>query len=296
MSIVNYLFETNAVQVAKEGEVFLTTSGLITPYYVNTHFLCGGESESLRLLNLIDSFKGSPEKIVSEVSSEIIKLYKSHDIYTQVVSLLGDLFSKSKLSDVKFSDSVKFVTGGERRDWFFSVPLAQVLGLPHLYVYNDGLVLDENAQIYKGSGDVGAVHVADLLTIGSSYTNKWIPYLREHKIQIALSLNCVDRDQGGSINLLNAGVGSVSSLCKIGQSFFMEAKNDGVISDTQYQALIGFFNNQFESMRNYLLSHPDFIKRSLGSDKKTRERMLITINQDLYKLGEEFLSEFKNAG
>src|SRR5690606_10969459 len=30
------------------------------------------------------------------------------------------------------------ISGGERRDWFFSIPVAAKLGLPHIYLFKSG--------------------------------------------------------------------------------------------------------------------------------------------------------------
>lgn len=286
--IVEYLFETGAVKVAEAGKVFLFTSGLISPYYVSTHFLCGGEKASTNMLEVIDSFKASPASIVTEVSKKIEDLVSGNRIYEDVINLMLDVARKSK-----YFQEIDCVSGGERRDWFFSVPLASRLNLPHVYLYNDGLVLDDNASAMSSSKNSKSLHVADLLTVGSSYTSKWMPYLRKVGVDISTSLNCVDRDQGGVDNLITGGVCEVLSLCKINEDFFKLALSSKVIDQGQYQQLLSFYQDQYNTMRDYLINNPVFIQDSLDSDEKTKKRILLTLQNDLYKLGDEFISQFK---
>lgn len=288
MSVVRYLFETNAVKVAPEGEMFLTTSGLITPYYVNTHFLCGGEEESTRILSLIDSCKHTPEKIVTAVSDEIIALSNANAIYKEVLKTMQEL-----CAPYLASHNISYISGGERRDWFFSIPLSRLCGLPHLYVYNEGMILDDDARPVTIDQVSNTLHVADLLTVGSSYVKKWIPYLKDKNISLTVSVNCVDRDQGGEGYLKEAGVTDVLHLCKIDEVFFHQAKEVRAISEKQYESILVFFRDQFSSMQQYLRTHPDFIVAALQADKKTRERIRLTLDQDVYHLGQEFISQFK---
>ncbi|HTZ16996.1 MAG TPA: hypothetical protein VMB78_01020, partial [Dissulfurispiraceae bacterium] len=51
--ITEYLFRTNAIKVADPKTPFWYTSGLIGPFYVNTHYLAGGRVAALELLDLI---------------------------------------------------------------------------------------------------------------------------------------------------------------------------------------------------------------------------------------------------
>ena len=44
--IMSYLFETKAVKFCEENKPFFLTSGTISPYFVNTHFLYGNEAEA----------------------------------------------------------------------------------------------------------------------------------------------------------------------------------------------------------------------------------------------------------
>ena len=284
--LINYLFSTGAIKVAPEGDMFLFTSGLISPYYISTHYLCGGEEASTEMLSFIDSFKGRPEKIVSDVAPRILELSKSNHIYDQVIQKM-----KKVAEDFMSRTEIDCISGGERRDWFFSIPLARALEIPHLFLYNDGLVLDDSGIKYNSSNQKRSIHVADLLTIGSSYTNKWVPALRSVNVDIPLSINCVDRVQGGAKNLKDAGINEVISLCSINEEFFESARLAGVITENQEMQMLGYYQEQFNSMRKFLIENPGFVKKSLNSDQKTKARMMLTLDNDLYQLGEKYISD-----
>ena len=53
--IMSYLFETKAVKFCEENKPFFLTSGMISPYFVNTHFLYGNEQEATQFLAYIDT-------------------------------------------------------------------------------------------------------------------------------------------------------------------------------------------------------------------------------------------------
>ena len=43
--ILEYLFKTNAIKFCEENKPFFLTSGYISPYFSNTHYLFGSEKD-----------------------------------------------------------------------------------------------------------------------------------------------------------------------------------------------------------------------------------------------------------
>ena len=54
------------------------------------------------------------------------------------------------------------------------------------------------------------MHVADIITVASSYVNRWIPSIQELRSNIKWSLSVIDRMQGGAEVLNENGVKSLS--------------------------------------------------------------------------------------
>ncbi len=44
--LVEILIQTQALRLAPPGKVFWYTSGTIGPYYIDTHYLCGGRQQA----------------------------------------------------------------------------------------------------------------------------------------------------------------------------------------------------------------------------------------------------------
>ena len=57
-----------------------------------------------------------------------------------------------------------------------------------------------------------------------------------------------------------------------------------IINKEQEKMLENFFENPDETMRNFLIQHPEFIENSLNSDEKTRKRAKLLLEQNLYNL------------
>ncbi len=93
----------------------------------------------------------------------------------------------------------------------------------------------------------------------------------------------VDRMQGGSDKIEAEGVKSLT-LVKVDSDLFNTALNMGIINENQVSMLNEFFENPFDTMRNFLIAHPEFLSDSLNSDEKTRKRAELLIEQDLYNL------------
>ena len=201
--IVSWLFETDAVRVCPEGQPFWYTSGKLGPFYINTQFLYGSEEAANALLTVIEqACAGDKLRFYDKVYGEIEKQLAACPIYHQLIDLMTEAARKM---------DVDFVSGGERRDFFFSMPVARKLGLGHLSIFKDlsSVYTDANgvsmpAEQASLSGK-RSVHIADLVTVASSYIRAWIPAVEGLGAKIACSLAVVDRDQGGSKILADAG-------------------------------------------------------------------------------------------
>lgn len=288
MSISEMLFSCEALKVAPSESPFLYTSGLIGPYYVNTHYLCGGANRSEEILSKITALGNNHVSISKEIPKLLLETINSYPIYKEIINRLKDI----SLKLIEEND-IKFISGGQRRDWFFSIPLAIELSIPHIYIYNDKSMYDESGVKFNNSKLSKSLHVADLLSVGSSYVSKWIPALKSENIEIIAALNCVDRNQGGAEILLNSGIKNTRSLTSINDELFLEANKKKIITNEQLDLVLSFLNDPFSSMKSFLENNPSFVKKSLNSDAKSVERMRKTLEGDLYKLGSSFLEQFK---
>ena len=273
--IVSWLFETDAVRVCPEGQPFWYTSGKLGPFYINTQFLYGSEADANRLLGVIEgACAGDKLVFYDTVWADIASQLASCPIYAQLIDMLCDA---AKALDVDF------VSGGERRDFFFSMPVARKLGLGHLSIFKDlsSVYTDENGVSMPSDkanlSGKRSVHIADLITVASSYVRAWIPAVEALGAKIAYSLAVVDRDQGGSQILADAGC-PLTTLVTIKPELFETAKGMGRISDEQLALVLHFIEDPDQFMHDFLIAHPDFLASEIAKGGKSAQRARLCID------------------
>jgi len=284
--IMSLLFDTNAFKVCEENKPFWYTSGKIGPYFINTHFLYGSPKDAEDFLNFIDRELELHDKqdIPTELFNYVNDQYYSNEIYRTVVDALVDLINKQ--IDV---DAIDYISGGERRDWFFSILLAYLLNKPHITIYKDLTTVESDcdftiSKVVTELPGKNVLHVADLLNQSASFIRAWVPAIKDLGSTIKWSLFAVDRKQGGTETLEGIGI-EVHSLLNIDTQLFVSARNLGIINDAQLEMLKEFKEDPDGTMRSFLISHPEFLKNSLNSpSEKTRKRAQLMIDKDIYRL------------
>ncbi|MGN0775988.1 MAG: orotate phosphoribosyltransferase [Candidatus Ventricola sp.] len=272
--IISWLFETDAVRVCPEGQPFWYTSGKLGPFYINTQFLYGSEAAANSLLKTIEeACAGEKLAFYDKVWADISAQLDSCPIYAQLIDLLTEAAAKL---------DVDFVSGGERRDFFFSMPVARRLGLGHLSIFKDlSCVYTDKDGVSMDAAQAGlagkkSVHIADLITVASSYIRAWIPAVESLGAKIAYSLAVVDRDQGGSEILANAGC-PLTTLVTIKPELFAQAQKLGRITEAQVALVNSFIADPDRFMHDFLIAHPDFLAAEIAKGGKSAQRAELCI-------------------
>ena len=281
--VVSYLFKTNAIRFCEENKPFWYTSGKIGPYFINTHFVYGNEEDAVKLLSYIDEALANHETLPKKVFEKVYKQYQENEIYKNIIDIM-----KKYIEENIDINSIDYISGGERRDWFFSNMLAYLFKKPHISIYKDlsAVISDSNFEETKKAENIEGkkvLHIADLITVASSYIRAWIPAIENLGAKMVASCVVVDRMQGGKEKIEEKGVKSLS-LVQVDKSLFKEALKLNIINENQEKMLEGFFENPDETMRKFLIEHPEFIENSLNSDEKTKKRAKLLVEQDLYNL------------
>ena len=272
--IISWLFETDAVRVCPEGQPFWYTSGKLGPFYINTQFLYGSEAAANSLLKTIEeACAGEKLAFYDKVWADISAQLDSCPIYAQLIDLLTEAAAKL---------DVDFVSGGERRDFFFSMPVARKLGLGHLSIFKDlSCVYTDKDGVSMDAAQAGlagkkSVHIADLITVASSYIRAWIPAVESLGARIAYSLAVVDRDQGGSDILAKAGC-PLTTLVTIKPELFEQAKALVRVTDAQVALVNSFIADPDKFMHDFLVAHPDFLASEIAKGGKSAQRAELCI-------------------
>lgn len=269
-AIIRQLFETQALQISDPDTPFWYTSGKFGPYFINTHFLYENADKAKEVLVLIESTLDYPLGLAHTLGSVFTKQYLKSPHYRRVIDELAALTEGL---------SFDYVSGGARRDFFFSYALSAVLQKEHLCILKNGSVFHSDVG-FKKSHEVkenelqGAkiLHVADLVTIASSYFRAWLPAIQSCGGTVDYSLAVVDRNQGGADNLADAGI-ELRTLVTMGSDFFRKARDLGQITERQEAQLNAFLEDPDRYMYRFIADHPDFLEKSAAKDAKTAERV-----------------------
>lgn len=289
--ILLLLFRTGAIRIAPAGKPFWYTSGTIGPYYINTHFLFGGQKKAEELLELIDRLSGEREKLLNELVTAVKKNLEQDDIYSETCLLIKRFLLAQN------DNNAEIISGGERRDWFFSLPAAIILKKKHVFLFKDkealtvdfgkeennradaGLIF-ENKDLLSGKG---TLHIADLVTEASSYERTWIPALLKQGASIKKSITVVDRLQGGE-DVLHRNNIELLSLVRIDENMFETALKNGLIDDNQKQILLEYKKEPKKAMQAFLEKNPGLISDTIKKGGKDAERAKICLDKNIYNL------------
>lgn len=290
-NILSYLFETNAIKFCKENEPFWLTSGKLSPYFFNSQYVYGSEKEATEFLNyiteelsLINENKANKLDLPKKLLNKVLNQYNSNAIYHDVINQMKEYIEKNI-----GLDNFDYISGGERRDWYFSIIISNLLNKPHLTVFKDMTAIVSNSDFSKTENitDLNGrkvLHLADLITTASSYIKMWIPIIKNLNGKMENSLVIIDRNQGGKDNLKELGVIS-HSLAIVDKDLFAKALEYGVINEKQLDLVNKYFDNPDETMKEFLIKHPEFIEESLKSDnERTLKRVHTLIDENLYGL------------
>lgn len=283
--ITSYLFETNAVKICPNEKPFWYTSGKIGPYFINAQFLYGSEQDANSFLNFIDEQLENATKteLPKNLFIEVKKQFDTNSIYQDVILQMKDFILKN--IDI---NEIDYISGGERRDWYFSNIIAYLLEKPHITIFKDLSTVESNFDFTKNNEvdkleGKKVLHIADLLNQASSYIRAWIPAIQNLGAEILWSTVAVDRMQGGSKRLQDLGIESLA-MVKIDPSLFQKALELNLINENQLNMLNKFYESPDETMREFLIQHPNFLEEALHSDPKTAKRAKLCVDGNLYNL------------
>jgi len=163
------------------------------------------------------------------------------------------------------------VSGGETRDWIFSIPIAtQILGKPTVMLYNDGKVYGGTDLFRKR-----VVHIADLNNEGSSPREKWVPIIRNAGGIIEDIFFYVDRLEQGVVEMKKLGLNSYA-LVPLDENAWQHLKSIGKVDEQTYRNLMerGKTKEERDAWAVKMLRSPEGLERlaKILANPKTRNK------------------------
>lgn len=264
------LFESEALKVSPVDKPFWYTSGTFGPYFLNTHFVYGGMETAERFLSEIERARTYPEGMANRLYRSIDEEMQRDKPFRELITMLCE-----KVIALDFD----IISGGERRDYYFSIPLAAKLNLPHVSILKDGrCYLSEQhftrcRELEPHAIDGQKVlHVADLLTQGSSYLRAWLPAIERIGGKITDTAVVVSRLQGGEEALAKEGV-ETHALLPLTPDFFEAAVAAGHLREGEKRQILRFMEDPEAYMAEFLKEHPDFLEKSAAENSRNKERV-----------------------
>lgn len=283
--LISNLFRTKAINACEADKPFWYTSGKIGVYFINAEFLYGSDTDSKNLLSIIDEALQDHQTLPQKVFKQVLEQYKSNETYKNTIDTLVKTISENINID-----EIDYISGGERRDWVFSNIVAYLLQKPHITIFKDLTVLESNSDFSTTKSidnleGKNCLHISDLITEAASYVNLWIPAIEKLGGKMKWTGTIVDRMQGGADRIKEHGV-TTYPLVRVEKNLFKTALEKEIITPDQYAMIDAYMNNPDETMRKFLVAHPEFIEESLKGTGKTLIRAKKCVEEDIYGLGD----------
>jgi hypothetical protein len=253
------------------------------PFYVNTEKVVGAPlaEKLLREITAIVAGTVDTEARAKQLNHLILDAYKHDPVWQKLIATMLDR-ARSEFSHHDFT----MISGGERRDWIFSIPFAHAADLPHLFLFkNKTHFCDKHI-----SAGQNVLHVSDLINNAASFFDLWQPALSALHLGCSGNL-CVNlRGDQGLHRLIEAGQKTVS-LVTIDLDFFRRLHAADLVDRATFEEIAIFFASPQDWAAKYLIGKPDLFDAS-GCDDKYFERLRFFILHDPWQLRPQHESFF----
>lgn len=276
-ALIKRIHDTKAVSIwnRKTGPIFWYAASVPGPFYVNTELVIGPELSAALLKSITQIVADSQDSATRAAALEtlIMAAYDADETFKNIIDTMVSHAAKEFPAG-----SVNLISGGERRDWLFSIPMAKVMGLRHVYLFKNG---DYYCQASLNDGEA-ALHVSDLINNAASYFDNWLPILQKAKLRCAGTVCVNSRGSNGLDRLKEAGV-KVVALNGVDIRFFEKSLENGLIDQDTLEELRVFFASAKDWASAYVLGRPELF--TVGQvDPKSFERMQTFFSKDPWDL------------
>jgi len=266
-----------------KGPVFWYIAGIPGPFYVNTEWMLGGECAA-KLLGAIDAILAT-EKTgtgrAAQLKAAILAAYVNNSAYRNIVATMIERGQK-EFPGMPYT----FISGGERRDWLFSIPFAEECRLKHVFLFKDMSVHCEQPLKPPETG----LHVSDLINNAASYFELWFPALEKARL-LCVGTLCVNSRGDSGIQKLAARGHKAVALNHIDLAFFEQSLANGLINKVMLEEIACYFASPKEWAAHYLMNKSDLFNIE-KIDKKSFERLQSFFANDPWSLRKDYQDFF----
>lgn len=289
--LLKLILDTRALSIwnRETGPVFWYAANVPGPFYVNTEMVIGKalSERLLREITAIISGTLDAQARAEQLEHLVLDAFKNEEPWKKLIATMID-----RGHGAFAPDSFRAVSGGERRDWLFSIPFAHMSDRPHLYLFKNGETFCDHP---LNAGE-SVLHVSDLINNAASFFDLWQPSLDKLGLRCCGNL-CVNvRGENGLHRLQEAGQ-TVVSLMSIDVDFFRRLHAEELISRETFEEISVFFASSTDWAARYLIDRPELFD-VVGCDAKSFERLRFFIDHDPWNIRsrhEAFFAEMKTA-
>ncbi len=203
----------------------------------------------------------------------------------------GDTYSKA-IALTKFVSKLSnfdIISGGETRDWIFSMPVANLLEIPHVMLYKDGKKVGAEMDGRR------VLHIADLNNEGSSVERYWTPIIQSSNGKLEDVLFFVDRMEDGVQVMKRLGLRSLS-VVKLNEIAWDYQLKNGVVTPTAYRNLRERLENKGIWARKMLRTNEGIDRLvELFDNPKSREKVKGILKKGYPDMKDELIHVLKNG-
>lgn len=275
-----------AVRNSAEDEVFWYTSEKPGPFYMNTEKIAG-KVEAGEILQQINKILGDDcgrEQMVRAIFDLFVAAVNADPAYKTSIDALAAYYLEQR------RDYPAIISGGERRDWFFSIPLARYFQVPHLFLFKNGdlCITDHEGNLAEiDLQDWEVLHVADIINQASSYLKRWIPILRKSGARFTETMSVAVRSEEGITQLREQSVSVISPLL-VDIPLFEEACRLGLIGEFALNEIKLFDQSPKDWTAQYIRQVSANAAGQWNEDPVKRARIQAFRQEDPYHLKHEF--------
>ncbi len=275
--LLRLVHATRAVSIwdHDKGPIFWYAQNLPGPFYVNTEKVIGTQlaEKLVREITAIVAGTVDGQARAEQLNHLILDAFKHTPDWQRIVVTLAERARASFPAH-----SYQLVSGGERRDWLFSIPFAHICDVPHLFLFKD----KTHFCAQNISAGQSALHVSDLINNAASFFDRWKPALDGMGISCAGNLSVALRGTEGLKRLKDIGSPTLS-LVTIDAEFFRHLHAGEMISQATAEEISVFLSSQRDWALRYLMPHPSLF-HVRECDSKSFERLLHFLRTDPWHL------------
>lgn len=251
--LLRLILDTKALSIwnREKGPVFWYAAGVPGPFFVNTELMIGPAlaKDMLEKITNIVAATNDPASRADQLDELILPAYEKNDGYRKVIDALVAA-ARKELTDTKFT----CVSGGERRDWIFSIPFAKLYGLDHVYLFKNKSLFCRR----KLTESEPALHVSDLINNAASYFDAWLPALSQAKLTCPATLCVNSRGSVGVQRLIDDGR-KVVAVNSIDAGFFENLHASNLITAETLEEMKVFLGSYKDWASKYLFNNTDLL-------------------------------------